>query len=206
MVASGRESGMPAPKSEEFRRRAVELARLREKPIATIAARLRPSCRVFGVRFGAEKDGVVIVARCVSWGCRAVAATWLGAMSVIFAGQAIGQGVSMASALLMAGGAVSALLAVRAARAGVILTETAVVCRQLFVTRTIPLRDLRTVQMVEFSGFFIAGFLRSVAVLRQDGVRHRVALASGRPDRIRRCVREFKSALPRTDVSGTTSS
>lgn len=28
---------MPAPKSEEFRRRAVELARLREKPIAQIA-------------------------------------------------------------------------------------------------------------------------------------------------------------------------
>lgn len=148
----------------------------------------------------------MIVARCVSWGCRAVAAAWLGAMSVIFAGQAIEQGNgSMASALLMAGGAVSALLAVRAARAGVFLTETAVVCRQLFVTRTIPLRDVRTVQMVEFSGFFIAGFLRSVAVLRHDGLRQRVALASGRPDRIRRCVREFKSALPRTDVSGTTS-
>lgn len=28
---------MPAPKSPEFRRRAVELARLREKPIAAIA-------------------------------------------------------------------------------------------------------------------------------------------------------------------------
>ena len=28
---------MPAPRSEEFRRRAVELARLREKPIAQIA-------------------------------------------------------------------------------------------------------------------------------------------------------------------------
>jgi transposase-like protein len=43
MVASGRESGMPAPKSEEFRRRAVELARLREKPIATIAKDLQIS-------------------------------------------------------------------------------------------------------------------------------------------------------------------
>jgi pimeloyl-ACP methyl ester carboxylesterase len=30
---------MPAPKSPEFRRRAVELARLREKPIAQILAR-----------------------------------------------------------------------------------------------------------------------------------------------------------------------
>lgn len=150
--------------------------------------------------------GLVIVARCVSWGCRAVGTAWLGAMCMIFAGQAIAQGDgSMARALLMVGGAVSALLAVRAARAGVFLTETAVVCRQLFVTRTIPLRDVRTVQMVEFSGFFIAGFLRSVAVLRHDGVRHRVALASGRPDRIRRCVREFKSALGNADASGTTS-
>ena len=34
---------MPAPKSEEFRRRAVELARLREKPIATIAKDLQIS-------------------------------------------------------------------------------------------------------------------------------------------------------------------
>jgi transposase-like protein len=31
---------MPAPKSPEFRRRAVELARLREKPIAQIAKEL----------------------------------------------------------------------------------------------------------------------------------------------------------------------
>lgn len=98
-----------------------------------------------------------------------------------------------------------ALLAVRAARAGVFLSETTVVCRQLFVTRTIPLHDVRTVQMIEFSGFFIAGFLRSVAVLRRDGVRHRVALASGRPDMIRRCVREFKSALGNAGASGTSS-
>lgn len=34
---------MPAPKSEEFRRRAVELARLREKPIAAIARDLQVS-------------------------------------------------------------------------------------------------------------------------------------------------------------------
>lgn len=34
---------MPAPKSEEFRRRAVELARLREKPIAAIARDLQIS-------------------------------------------------------------------------------------------------------------------------------------------------------------------
>jgi len=34
---------MPAPKSEEFRRRAVELARLREKPIAAIAKDLQIS-------------------------------------------------------------------------------------------------------------------------------------------------------------------
>lgn len=48
---------------------------------------------------------------------------------MIFAGQAIAQGDgSMARALLMVGGAVSALLAVRAARAGVFLTETAGVC------------------------------------------------------------------------------
>lgn len=33
----GEESAMPAPKSPEFRRKAVELARLREKPIAQIA-------------------------------------------------------------------------------------------------------------------------------------------------------------------------
>jgi transposase len=34
---------MPAPKPPEFRRRAVELARLREKPIAVIAKDLRIS-------------------------------------------------------------------------------------------------------------------------------------------------------------------
>lgn len=34
---------MPAPKSPEFRRRAVELARLREKPIAQIAKDLQIS-------------------------------------------------------------------------------------------------------------------------------------------------------------------
>ena len=34
---------MPAPKPPEFRRRAVELARLREKPIAQIAKDLRIS-------------------------------------------------------------------------------------------------------------------------------------------------------------------
>jgi len=34
---------MPAPKSEEFRRRAVELARLREKSIAVIAKDLQIS-------------------------------------------------------------------------------------------------------------------------------------------------------------------
>ena len=50
-------------------------------------------------------------------------------------------------------------------------------------------------QMVEFSGFFVAGFLRSVSVLRDDGVQHRVAMVSGRPDRIRKCVREFNSKL-----------
>lgn len=158
---------------------------------------------MFGVRFEVQNNGRVIVARCVSWGSRAFGAIYLGAISMILAGLAIEQGGGpMASALLMFGGAVSALLAVRAARAGVLLTKTAVVCRQLFVTRTIPLQDVRTVQMVEFSGFFIAGFLRSVAVLRHDGTRHRVALASGRPDRIRRCVREFKSALGTADASG----
>ena len=34
---------MPAPKPPEFRRRAVELARLREKPIAEIAKNLQIS-------------------------------------------------------------------------------------------------------------------------------------------------------------------
>jgi transposase len=34
---------MPAPKSPEFRRRAVELARLRERPIAQIARELQIS-------------------------------------------------------------------------------------------------------------------------------------------------------------------
>lgn len=148
----------------------------------------------------------MIVARCVSWGCRAVGTVWLGAISMICTRSALEPGNGpLASAALMAGGAVTALLAVRAARAGVFLSETTVVCRQLFVTRTIPLHDVRTLQMIEFSGFFIAGFLRSVAVLRRDGVRHRVALASGRPDRIRRCVREFKSALGNAGASGTSS-
>jgi transposase len=40
MIVSGEESAMPAPKDPEFRRRAVELARLREKPIAQIAREL----------------------------------------------------------------------------------------------------------------------------------------------------------------------
>jgi transposase len=37
MISSGEGSWMPAPKSPEFRRRAVELARRREQPIAEIA-------------------------------------------------------------------------------------------------------------------------------------------------------------------------
>ena len=37
MIVLGEESAMPAPKDPEFRRRAVELARRREKPIAQIA-------------------------------------------------------------------------------------------------------------------------------------------------------------------------
>lgn len=161
---------------------------------------------MFGVRFEVQNNGRVIVARCVSWGFRAIGAVCLGAFSTIFAGLAIEEGHAlMVSALLVFGSAVAALLAVRAARAGVFLTETAVVCRQLVVTRTTPLQDVRTVQMIEFSGFFVAGFLRSVAVLRHDGVRHSVALASGRPDRIRRCVLEFKSALGKADASGASS-
>lgn len=148
----------------------------------------------------------MIVARCVSWGCRAAGTAWFGAISMICTGSAFEQGGGpVSSALLMFWGAVSALLAVRAARAGVFLTDTTVVCRQLFATRTTPLQDVRTVQMIEFSGFFIASFLRSVAVLRHDGVWHRVALASGRPDRIRRCVREFKAALGNADAFGTPS-
>lgn len=142
-----------------------------------------------GVRCKVREDGLVIVARCVSWGCRAAGALWLGAVSMICTGLALDhRGGPGASAGLVIGATVSALLAVRAARAGVFLTETTVVCRQLLATRTIPLEDVRTVQMIEFSGFFIAGLLRSVAVLRHDGVRHRVALASGRPEKIRRCV------------------
>jgi transposase len=43
MIRLGEESWMPAPKPPEFRRRAVELARLREKPIAVIAKDLQIS-------------------------------------------------------------------------------------------------------------------------------------------------------------------
>jgi transposase len=39
-MVAGEESWMPAAKPPEFRRRAVELARLREKPICEIAADL----------------------------------------------------------------------------------------------------------------------------------------------------------------------
>lgn len=80
-------------------------------------------------------------------------ATYLGAFAIIFTALVVEQRNGLVvGAFLMCAGALSALLAVRAARAGVFLTTTGVVCRQLFVSRTIPIQDIRALQMVEFSG------------------------------------------------------
>lgn len=169
-----------------------------------IAGCSTPNCRVFGVPACGADNELVMVAGCYSWGFRATVATYLGAFAIIFAGLAVEQRNGLVvGTILMCAGALSVLVAVRAARAGIFLTTTGVVCRQLIVSRTIPIRDVRALQMVEFSGFFVAGFLRSVSVLRNDGVQHRVAMVSGRPDRIRACVREFNSKLREVSPSGT---
>ena len=161
-------------------------------------------CSVFGVHAGGADNELVTVAGCYSWAFRATVATYLGAFAIIFTGLAVEQRNGLVvGAILMCAGALSALLAVRAARAGVFLTTTGVVCRQLFVSRTIPIPDVRALRMVEFSGFFVAGFLRSVSLLRSDGVQHRVAMVSGRPERIRACVREVNSKLREVSPSGT---